>query len=1040
MAEDLSKLSREDIARLEKTISEARDLTARQEEIIKKVLAGEEKIGKLRISYLDEYLDAYSKGLDEVIARKTSKLNDAFLIMEKRATESFSTNLPRSGETKRKSSKKPKAASSSSADDDDTTPKKTNKKAEATEDASQKSSNKKPVLGVSNEQLVSDTDRDKLEDDADLAQFMEMSVEELVEFFQKTTEERKKAIENAEKDALKTGKKALVTKEELRDRQAKLEEKALEGQAKLKKSIFENMLDLEIAMLEKSEVVQQRAAELKLTQLQETTAAELDLQKQLNDYNVTLAYSGAPNIDNQDHEYNEAGDVRARLINTKEAEKSLQELDAQRLKWVEKQELIAKRKNNGILKKEDAAKIQQEAALRFKAEKENIDKLTKERFEKEQKALAEARAKENQNSLNSVFSTSLGKESSLADRISTLNNMGRDEETGERDFKDGLKVAVAALSTIAQQLETKIDEIASYKSVIDTRLQGSSNDQSGGSYWNQLVRDMTNIGAINPFYKQETFANNMKDLVNRGIAFDLKQRAFLMTIQEKIANTFDVADGTLLRLVRIQQEDSTAGRLGMESALNTFLNSMYETSEYLTQVADGVRTNLEEMQALMQGAEATEVEYQVQKWLGSLYSVGMSQNAVNSISTSLGQIAAGQIEGLVNGGTSNLLVMAANEAGLSIADILTEGLDAEKTNELLQASVNYLAELAESSKDNQVVQQQLADVFGVKASDLKAATNMVTRNYVSSTYSSSLTYNDMLTQLSTMAGSMGNRTSMAELMTNFWENGMYSLAGSMASNPVSYFIYKMASGLDSLAGGIDLPFINVLGSGVDLNTTVSDLMRVAAVGTGILGSIEPLVRSLGSSFSGQAMLNKLGIGSGSGLTVVPRGSGPSGGLSGGGAQTTSESGYASYAGNASGSDIKDSTIQESKDTKKQQMIEAKEEAEADEIDILNTTILKIYELLDDVAHGNSFFRVRVDDYGLTKASNGGNALGGVTGLGGNGAAASGSGSGSLGSSVSSNTSLGDFGSGSFSDGSTGGETSNGINGGVNLSGWHSSLS
>ena len=1034
MAEDLSKLSREDIAKLEKTISEARDLTARQEEIIKKVLAGEEKIGKLRISYLDEYLDAYSRGLDEVIARKTSKLNDAFLIMERQAAESFSANLPESGKTKRKSAKKPNTTNNSSTNSD-TAPKKPGKKTDTENSDSQNTPSKKPVLkGLANEQLVSDADRDKLEDDADIAQFMEMSVEELVEFFQKTTEERKKAIETAEEEALKTGKKTLVTKNELLDRQEKLEEKSLEEQAKLKKSIFENMLDLEIAMLKEGEVVQQRAAELKLTQLQETTAAELDLQKQINDYNANLAYAGTPNIDDQNQEYNEAGEVRARLVNTKEMENNIRELDAKRLKWIEKQELEAKRKNGGILKKEDAAKIQQDAALKFKIDKENLEKLNKRRLELD---ADRSHAEERENLRKDT--QEMFKANSFQERKNAFHNLTHDDN-GDFDTGKAISAAIVAMSDMAKQLEKKIDDIASYKSTIDTRLQGSSNEQSGGSYWDQLVRDMTSIGAINPFYKQETFANNMKDLVNRGIAFDLKQRAFLMTIQEKIANTFDVADGTLLRLVRIQQEDSTAGRLGMESALNTFLNNMYETSEYLTQVADGVRTNLEEMQALMQGAEATEVEYQIQKWLGSLYSVGMSQNAVNSISSSLGQIAAGQIEGLVNGGTSNLLVMAANEAGLSIADILTEGIDADKTNELLQATVNYLAELAESSKDNQVVQQQLADVFGVKASDLKAATNLATQGSVSNIYSSSMTYNDMLTQLSTMAGSMGSRTSMAELMTNFWENGMYSLAGSMASNPVSYFIYKMASGLDSLAGGIDLPFINVLGSGVDLNTTVSDLMRVAAVGTGILGSIGPLISSLGSSFSGQAMLSKLGISSGSGLTVTPRGSGSSGGLSGGGAQTTSESGYASYAGNTSGSDIKDSTIQESKDTKKQQMIEAKEEAEADEIDILNTTILKIYELLDDVAHGNSFFRVRVDDYGLTKASNGGDALGGVTGLGGSGAAASGSGSGSLGSSVSGNTSLGKFGSGSFSDGSTGGETSNGINGGVNLSGWHSSLS
>jgi hypothetical protein len=103
----------------------------------------------------------------------------------------------------------------------------------------------------------------------------------------------------------------------------------------------------------------------------------------------------------------------------------------------------------------------------------------------------------------------------------------------------------------------------------------------------------------------------------------------------------------------------------------------------------------------------------------------MSQEAVQGIANALGQVAAGQIDGLTGGnGAGNLLVMAANNAGLSIADILTDGIDASDTNKLLQATVNYLAEIAESSKGNNVVQQQLASVFGVKASDLRAAVNL----------------------------------------------------------------------------------------------------------------------------------------------------------------------------------------------------------------------------------------------------------------------------------------------------------------------------
>jgi hypothetical protein len=569
-----------------------------------------------------------------------------------------------------------------------------------------------------------------------------------------------------------------------------------------------------------------------------------------------------------------------------------------------------------------------------------------------------------------------------------------------------------------------------------------------GSYWNQLNRDMMSVGAVTPFFRQETFAANMKDLVNKGIAFDLKQRAFLMTIQEKIANTFNVADGTLLRLIRIQQEDSTAGRLGMESALNSFLNEMYETSEYLSDVAASVRGSLEEMESLMAGAAATEVEYQVQKWMGSLYSVGMSQSAVTSISNALGQIAAGQIEGLTNGGAGSLLVMAANNAGIPISEILAKGLDADKTNQLLQATVNYLAEIAESSKDNNVVQQQLADVFGVRASDLKAAINLKSskngKNSIDTIFSNNKTYDNMLNQLNNMAGSMFMRTSIGEMMTNIWENGQYSIASSMANNPIAYLLYKVAGLLDETTGGIALPFLNVMGFGVDLETTVADLMRLGAVSTGVLGSLGPMISGLASSFSGRSMLSKMGIKEGSGLAITPRGGGVGGG-GGAGSSNASTSG-SGFVGNSSSSDIKNSTIQESEDSKKQQMIEAKEEEPANQVDMLNTYVLKIYELLNDVAQGNKSLSVKMAGYGLIGGNSSG-SQGGVGGLSNNassGSSGGGNGTSFGGSYVSSSTSGGygstggsTGGSSSASSGAIGGGSVAGstTSGGVDLGGW-----
>lgn len=993
MAEEFnSRISNEALAKFSKDVSRLEALEARREALAKKALSLEEEIGKVRLGYLKKYLDTYSEKLDDIVARKTSDIGDAFLVLEKIVKDS--TTAATSEIDKAKKAAKDAGNGGNGGN--------TSPPSGSGSGNSGNGGQKVTPTVEENSQMLSDEKRKSADKYTSQADFADRAAD-LV-----------KTIRDEETRIL-----ALVgSRESIEEIRNRRHEESYERQEKLVDSIKKSEIELYLMREKDAEEQKNLLTELRLSRRNEALEAEKAAQEFMNGLTAKIEYEGQSS--------EEAADVYARTANATEDTKSMKELEEQKAKYRAELEYKARAAAQGKLTKQAAADIIKQSNEKFKLDQKALDKLTESRLKKEAEISKAARERAGQEALDTLTKTG----AKWSERKDAFTKLTTDQETGETSKKAVALVAAKLVSDFAKQLENKIDEIALHKGAVDTRLHGSSNKKYAGSYWDQLVRDMTSVGAVNPYFKQADFAKNIEDLVDKGIAFDLKQRAFLMTIQNKIATTFEVADGTMLRLIRIQQEDSTAGRLGMEAALNSFLNNMYENTEYLKQVADGVRGSLEEMQSLMQGAEAAEVEYQVQKWLGSLYSVGMSQSAVQGISDTLGKIAAGQIEGLTSGGASNLLIMAANDAGIPIADILTKGINADDTNKLLQAAVNYLADLAESSKDNNVVQQQLANVFGVKASDLKAATNLVLPGSTNTVFGNSLTYEGMLGQLAAMAGSMGSRTSIAEMMTNFWENGQYTLAGSMASNPVSYFIYKMAKVVDDAAGGIDLPFINVMGFGVDLNTTVSDLMRVAAVGAGILGSIGPMISGLGSSFDGRAMLEKLGIGSGTGLAITPRGDG--GGIGspvGGGGQTLSGSGY---IGNSSGSDIKDSTIQESKDSKKQQMIEAKEEEEANQVNVLNTTVLKIYELLDDVAHGSGSFKVKVEGYGLTKASSkSAGALGGVDGLSNHSAGGS---SGNNGSGISSASGGGS--SSSYEGGYSGGSAnSGGVSGSVSFGGW-----
>jgi hypothetical protein len=555
----------------------------------------------------------------------------------------------------------------------------------------------------------------------------------------------------------------------------------------------------------------------------------------------------------------------------------------------------------------------------------------------------------------------------MGQRTAELEESGLDENSAKLSAQ--FELLAAAAGDLMDSLDASVRKMADMQGFIDTRLQGSKdNNMWLLSYGKQLLRDAKSIAGASPFIKQEKLVENMRTLVDKGISYHIKQRAFLMTIQEKVASTFDAADATLLRLIRIQQQDSTAGRLGMESALNSFLNSMYETSEYLESVAKSVRGSLEEMQALMEGKDAAELEYQVQKWMGSLYSVGMSDSAVQSIAQTFGQIASGDVSGLTGSGTGNLLIMAANEAGMSIADILQDGLKADETNKLMQAMVNYLAEIAEASSDSKVVQQQLANVYGIKASDLRAAANLSTSTKdVSKTNKS---YFDMMMQLNLMANTIGLRTSISEGMTNMWDNIMYSMASTQASNPILYLLPKMANLLKDVTGGeggggIALPFLNVYGFGVDLNTTVSDLMLVASMAGTALGALGPAVTGLVdlvNPLAGTMMMMRAGINPLDGaLRVLARGTPAT--LQNTSGASTSESGQ--IVGNSSGDDIKNATLQDAEDSKKKQMVEAKEEETADDVAMkADLAVVNIYNLLEEVAHGSQSLRVRVINGGV----------------------------------------------------------------------------
>ena len=344
--------------------------------------------------------------------------------------------------------------------------------------------------------------------------------------------------------------------------------------------------------------------------------------------------------------------------------------------------------------------------------------------------------------------------------------------------------------------------------------------------------------------------------------------------------------------------------------------------------------------------------------MGSLYSVGF--NNTQGLDDALGKLAAGDINAITDGGYGNLLVMAANKANLSIAEILEDGLDDSETNALMTAMVEYLGGIYNETKDNKVVAQQFANVYGLTASDLKAAANLASST--ENIYKNNLNYGGMMTQLNSMANTMHQRTSLGTMVNNIFENLKYTIGSGIGNDPVLYTTYMIASMLDETVGGIAIPTIGAwaMGNGteIDLETTVADIMRTGAMAGGLLGGIGKMIgglaRGVGGDGYGGMLLKSFGVNmSGGEAAKLTRGSGS--------ALLTTTSGMdvsmAGFIGNEDSEAIKNKAITDAKDEANQQAIEALEEVQEIGMSNIDEHIVQIYTLLDEVVSGSRVLHV-----------------------------------------------------------------------------------
>jgi len=519
------------------------------------------------------------------------------------------------------------------------------------------------------------------------------------------------------------------------------------------------------------------------------------------------------------------------------------------------------------LQKLKLANLQKQTEAEYKKGKEVQEKIAKLKLKLAPKSDDPEKAAKEQKKIESTFdkwqkavTRYLDKEQTIAekqDKLATKNqtldalSLREAKKAGVagdkllRDLGKTFNTITSGLAKTADTISNTIKDYVTYQQGVNARLQGIDGYGVYDNIYSQIAGDLLKDSGLSWAVSNKELLKNFKSLVDLGVGFNLEQRSLIMTLSDQIASTFDASNPNLLRLVRLQQQDTTAGRLGMEATLTQLFNDYFGDSSYLSQMLDTVSSSLLDAEALMGtkengSQEAASFEYIVQKWLGALSSVGASDNTISSISSAINALGSGNVSSFQSNPISNLLLMAMANTNTSISDILANGMTARSANSILSGVVNYLQEIGSSG--NNIQKSALASTFGVSVSDLVAAGN-ITQQTMDEIAQSTMTYNAMLGELGDQLDNLWYRVPDASKLQNVYDNFTLQLASGIAGNSASYFAWEIASMLADSVGGasVTVPFAGQL--------NLANTVKAGMVGISALSQVGNLIDGLNKGLS-----------------------------------------------------------------------------------------------------------------------------------------------------------------------------------------------
>lgn len=632
---------------------------------------------------------------------------------------------------------------------------------------------------------------------------------------------------------------------------------ALVAQAKLQEQIGKTLTDTQKFEIERAVRARQRyqMANLELNQQAAINKQNIEYlqnqqkQQQQKEYMLKLQRDQVED-ENQRAEINE----KLKLLDQQSLNTQILLENAKR-RQVKIDEHIAKGAQENATRAERFANAQQRANKFVEKQKEN-QKLH-QRILRENQAIIEDTAsteEERAAARERIAQEQKDNDSRNASALAESGFSSASSAEGLSTFGKILDVVSGISKKMSQNFTQAANFQNQYMGKVDARLQ-SEEAQTG--FFKQITDDVQNTIGASRFVSQKELLQNVAKLTENGIAYNIEQRAMLATLSDKMVTTFDVLDNTLQRMIRIQQADLTMSQLGSEAQLTKFLNSQFEDTSYLNTMYDSVLAALTDSISSMDKNNATSFTYAVQKWLASLYSVGLSDQAVASIASGINALASGNINTL-NGNQplSVLMNMSATNAGLSYSDLLTQGLNASNVNDLMRSMVDYLGTIAENTTDNQVLRSQWSDVLGITLTDLRAVSNL-TNNDISAIYRSNTTYDQSVNETKNQLQTVVGRTAASERVQTMADNFMFNWGMNMAQNDAQYMTWYATQFVDQLLGAVGLQnstvgmitkVISALPMLSSLSETLGDISNISVAATtsggglsGILGSLWNIV-------------------------------------------------------------------------------------------------------------------------------------------------------------------------------------------------------